>query len=86
MKTVADICAKLDNERHVLAALEHAFPKRITPDMEINAAIERLDDLIQREIKKGDARHWSYSVNLRIAMQQARQSLGVGLLAWSMQP
>lgn len=86
MKTVADICARLDNERHLLHALEFAFPRFIKPDMEINDAIKRLDQMIVAETAKKDKRHWSYCMNRLIAMKQARVSLGVGLLAWSMQP
>lgn len=82
MTTVKDICATLENGRHVQNALHFAFD--IPPETEINRAIRRLDEKIRLETAL--EYHWSYSHNLNVAMRQAKLSLGVGLLNVSMQP
>jgi hypothetical protein len=76
--TVEAICLKLDKGWHTQGVLEHAFG--IPRDTEINRAISRLNDLIEREGKKRDAKHWSYDPNRLIALRQHHNALGLGLL------
>lgn len=78
MKTVADVCVTLANERHVIRTLEVVWD--IPPHTEINRALRRLDDFIHSEQSRVDRRHWDASLNMLIALKQAKLSLGVGLL------